>query len=252
MNDLIKKAQEGDKESLDILVKKNMGLVHKIAKKYAQGRDKLEYEEYLQEGTIGLIRGIMMFDITRGIKFSTYVYPAIAFKIQQYKRDFHSSITYSTPRPVQENASRLIKAVDLFYTENHRYPTDLELSQIMDVSLKDIALCRNIYLGCRYMDEKIYAESRDEITLIESIPNNQDIVNTDFLCDKIVLKESLSKLTEIELKIIKLRYFQNKTQREIAEIIDENQVQVSRLEKRILKKLKNILLECDYDETSVS
>ena len=226
--ELIKKAQEGDKEALDLLVQENMGLVWSLVRRFAsRGYDM---EDLFQIGSIGLLKSIEKFDLSFNVKFSTYAVPMIVGEIKRFLRD-DGMIKVS--RSLKEELIR----------ELNREPTISEIAAGLDVGVEEIVEALESNAEIESLNAVIYQGDGKPITLsdkIDEAPSQQSD-----LVDKIVIGEVIKYLQPLEKQIIMLRYFEDRTQTEIASILGISQVQVSRIEKRILKKMRGMLTSKD-------
>jgi RNA polymerase sporulation-specific sigma factor len=232
---LIAEAQEGSKEAKEKLVKSNTRLIWNIVQRYRhRGYD---IDDIFQIGAIGLLKGIDKFDASYNVRFSTYAVPMIIGEIQRFLRDDGA---IKVARPLKDVAAK-IKRWDLFGETPERINEVLELDNIQLV--KDTL--QYIKQGAvKSMDETVYAgkDGSDEITLADQL---SDDVNGDNWFEHIALKSALEHLTTREKRIVDLRYYQDRTQSEVAKELGISQVQVSRLEKKILHTMKGLMEEKD-------
>jgi RNA polymerase sigma-F factor len=227
---LIKKAREGDKEAQSILVEGNAGLVWSIVRRFQnRGHDM---DDLYQIGCIGLIKSIKKFDLSYDVKFSTYAVPMIVGEIKRFLRD-DGIIKVSRSLKETSNKARITREV--MSKELGREPTINELSQRLNIPVEDIVLA----VEAAYTPESLYntSEENSALQLIERI-NDEYNENESDLIDKIALRQMLEDLKPREKQIIILRYFKEKTQVQIARILGISQVQVSRIEKKILGELR--------------
>lgn len=236
--ELIKKAQEGDKEALDLLVQENMGLVWSLVRRFAsRGYDM---EDLFQIGSIGLLKSIEKFDLSFNVKFSTYAVPMIVGEIKRFLRD-DGMIKVS--RSLKETAYRVRILKEELIRELNREPTISEIAAGLDVGVEEIVEALESNAEIESLNAVIYQGDGKPITLsdkIDEAPSQQSD-----LVDKIVIGEVIKYLQPLEKQIIMLRYFEDRTQTEIASILGISQVQVSRIEKRILKKMRGMLTSKD-------
>ncbi len=230
---LITKAQNGDKLSEEALVKENMPLVHSCVRSLL--RDNYEYEDLLQLGTIGLIKAVRRFDTAYNTAFSTYAVPLIMGEIRRFQRD-DGIIKYS--RSYKEIVHKAMLASEELSYEFGREPTISELSNHIGIDTEKLILAMETCRGCDSLDRPISNGESAPRLLGELIPGGE---NSDDELEKIALKDALSKLNARERTIIMMRYFGGKTQSEVSACIGVSQVQVSRIEKKLLSKLKNYL-----------
>lgn len=232
--ELIKKAQNGDDGAREILVQENMGLVWSLVRRFA-GRG-YDMEDLFQIGSIGLLKSIEKFDLSFNVKFSTYAVPMIVGEIKRFLRD-DGMIKVS--RSLKETAYKVRMIKEELIKEYNREPTISEIAAGLDLEVEEVALALESNAEIESLNAVIYQGDGKPITLSEKL--NESPSEQSNVVDKIVLAELIEKLLPIEREIISMRYFEDQTQTEIAKALDISQVQVSRIEKRILKKLKLML-----------
>lgn len=232
--ELIVKAHGGDDKAREQLVLQNMGLVWSIVKRFA-GRG-YEQEDLFQIGSIGLMKAIDKFDTSFDVCFSTYAVPMIAGEIKRFLRD-DGMIKVS--RTLKENAVKSARAIEELRKEKSGEPTIEEVSKKTGLDVCDIVMSFEASADVESLYKTIYQGDGSEILLIDKIEENKN--ENDALVDSLVVHDMLNKLPENERKLIVMRYFDEKTQNEIAKTLGISQVQVSRLEKKILKRLKRQL-----------
>ena len=244
VKELIKKVQCGSDEESNTAQKEiyedNIGLVRSVMKRYVnRGTDS---EDLFQIGSIGLIKAIRNFDLSFDVCFSTYAVPMIAGEIRRYLRD-EGPIKVS--RSVKELGFKIKAYIEEVQRKSFREPLVSEIAQALEVEKEDIVLA----IEAARIPESIYTpvdeNSPNTEYLIDKILQSEDSSNTGYerLLDKIALEKAMEDLNEEEKKIIKLRYFGEMTQTEIAEKLGVSQVQVSRMEKKILIKMRIKLTE---------
>jgi RNA polymerase sporulation-specific sigma factor len=194
-----------------------------------------EAEDLYQIGAIGLIRAIDKFDFHYDVKFSTYAVPLISGEIKRFLRD-DGMIKIS--RSLKENQWKIKKAMEIYLHENGREATVEELSEILGMEPEEIMLAMEAVVEIESMEQSLYNGDGKEISLKERIADEKD--EEEELTNKLFLQQLLQTLDKRDLELILLRYFENKTQTQVAEILGISQVQVSRLEKKILRYLKEI------------
>ncbi len=235
---LIARAQAGDGAARDILIEENLGLVRHIVKRYA-GRG-YDAEDLFQTGTIGLMKAIDHFDLRYDVKFSTYAVPLIAGEIRRFLRD---DGMVKVSRSLKDAAFKLHKAQDAFVKENGREPTLQELCAASGVSYDDAVLAIGASGEVESLYRPVYEGDGKEIRLLDQIaakaPDGQlEDREKDSLLDRMVLRQMLAELPEQDRRLIRMRYYEEKTQTQIAQELGISQVQVSRLEKRILIRMR--------------
>lgn len=225
---LIRLAQQNeDNDAKGTLVKENMPLIISIVKRY-RGRN-VEYDDLIQLGSMGLLKAIMNFDAGFGVKFSTYAVPMIIGEIKRFLRD-DGAIKVS--RALKATAAKIAQFTESFKQEFKREPSVDEISKELGIEREEavFAMDSNKY------PLSLYEKGNDDenLSLIDKLSTS----NGEEFLDKLLLSQLIEKLPEREKKIIILRYFRDKTQSEIADELGVSQVQVSRLESKILEKLK--------------
>ena len=230
MDELITRAQSGDRAASEQLVTENSGLIWSIARRYF-GRGA-EPDDLYQLGCVGFLKAIAGFDTSYGTQFSTYAVPKIAGEIRRFLRD-DGAVKVS--RSIKERAVAIKQTRDRLTGELGREPSISELSEVLDLSPEEIASAETA-TSCA---ESIQRESGDEGFTLEDVLATTG--EEERILERLALKEALSKLTERERFVIDLRYFHGLTQQRVAAVIGVSQVQVSRIEKKALLTLKNYL-----------
>lgn len=228
---LIAQAQEGDKEAREILIESNLGLVHHIVKRF-WGRG-VDMEDLFQIGSIGLIKAIDKFDLSYEVKFSTYAVPMISGEIKRYLRD-DGMVKIS--RSVKENGWKVKQAREKLGHEFGRDVTIQEIARETELTEEDIVMAMEANVEVESLYKSVYQAEGNEIFLVDKIPVDKDA--HEELVNHLLLEQLIENLGEQEKKLIQLRYYENKTQVEVAKILNISQVQVSRLEKKILKEMR--------------
>ena len=232
--ELLKKAKRGDKEAKDKLVSLNLGLVWNIVKRF--NNRGYELEDLFQVGSIGLLKAIEKFDFSYDVKFSTYAVPMIMGEIRRYIRD---DSPVRVARSLKELAYKIQKTQEELTNSLDREPTINELADSMGVPAEEIVMAMEASQAPLSLNEVMFQDDGSPIYLIDQIDENE--YRQNILVDRIALKEALSKLDKTERRIIILRYFKDLTQTEVAKALNMTQVQVSRLERKILAKVKDLL-----------
>lgn len=230
---LIIKAKAGDKQAQSVLVENNVGLVWSIVKRF-QNRG-YEVDDLFQIGSIGLIKAINKFDVSYDVKFSTYAVPMIIGEIKRFIRD---DGIIKVSRSLKEISSKARITKEIMSKELGREPTINEIAQRMNISPEELVMA--IEAGCT--PESLYSTIGDgdnsPILLIDRIDAADNANSEVDLIDKIAIRQILDTLDARERQIIILRYFKEKTQVQIAKLLGISQVQVSRIEKKILRDIK--------------
>ncbi|WNS74099.1 RNA polymerase sporulation sigma factor SigF [Bacillus sp. DTU_2020_1000418_1_SI_GHA_SEK_038] len=230
VKDLIKKSQDGDQSARDTIVQKNMRLVWSVVQRFLNRG--YEPDDLFQIGCIGLLKSVDKFDLSYDVKFSTYAVPMIIGEIQRFIRD---DGTVKVSRSLKEMGNKIRKAKDELSKSLGRIPTVNELSEFLDIPPEDIILAQEAGRTPSSIHETVYENDGDPITLLDQIDDG----NEGKWFDKIALKEAINDLDDRERLIVYLRYYKDQTQSEVAARLGISQVQVSRLEKKILQQMKD-------------
>ncbi|NLP34131.1 MAG: RNA polymerase sporulation sigma factor SigF [Clostridiales bacterium] len=229
--ELIKLSQEGDKAARDRVVMENVGLVWSIVRRFANRGH--EMEDLFQIGSIGLIKAIDKFDYSFEVKFSTYAVPMITGEIKRFLRD-DGMIKVS--RSLKETATKIRVVREQFGNKYGREPTLEEIEEELNIARDEIVMALDTGAEVESLYKTIYQGDGNPIYLIDKLIETND--ESEKLVDKLALREVIATLNEKEQEIIRLRYFKDRTQTDIAKELGISQVQVSRMEKRILKILR--------------
>lgn len=233
--ELIERSKLGDKAARDLVVTKNIGLVWSIVRRFA-GRGH-ELEDLFQIGTIGLIKAIDKFDTSFEVKFSTYAVPMITGEIKRFLRD-DGMIKVS--RSLKEIAGKVRITKEILSNRLDREPTIEEVSSELGIPTEDIIMALESNAEVESLYKTIYQGDGNAIYLIDKIEQTKD--ENEILIDHIALREIIDSLDDKERNLIELRYFKDKTQTDIAKELGISQVQVSRLEKKILKVMRERMI----------
>lgn len=230
VKELIKRSQAGDQDARDTIVQKNMRLVWSVVQRFINRG--YEPDDLFQIGCIGLLKSVDKFDLSYDVKFSTYAVPMIIGEIQRFIRD-DGSVKVS--RSLKELANRIRKAREELTKQLGRVPTVSELSEFLDIPSEDIILAQEASRTPSSIHETVYENDGDPITLLDQIDDG----NEGKWFEKIALKEAIRELEDRERLIVYLRYYKDQTQSEVAERLGISQVQVSRIEKKILLQMRD-------------
>ena len=229
---LIKKAQAGDKKAYEIILEKNKGLIWNIVNKF--NNRNTDKDDLFQLGSIGLIKCIKNFDLTYDVKFSTYAVPMIYGEIRRFLRDDGIIKVSRTLKEISTKANREREN----YIKNYNIEPDIKtLAKIVNVSVEELVLALDSSKIVESIDNEDNTENNFSIK--DKLPSN--INESELIINKIDLNTTMNKLSIEDRKVIQLRYFQDKTQTQVAKIMGISQVQVSRMEKKILLKMKKLL-----------
>lgn len=228
--ELIARAQKGDPEAGESLVVENSGLIWSVAKRF-MGRG-VEADDLYQLGCLGFIKAIEGFDLEFGTQFSTYAVPKIAGEIRRFLRD-DGAVKVS--RGIKERASAIKMARNSLVAALGREPTVQEISHSTGITVEDIAIAEN----ATAFVESIQQQTGDDGFTLENVLS--DTETEEQLLEKLSLRQAISKLPEREKTVIQLRYFHGLTQQKVSQLMDVSQVQISRIEKKALTRLKDIM-----------
>lgn len=231
---LLQAARAGDKTARDQVIRDNLGLVRHSAKRFLnRGYDM---EELMQIGCIGLMKAVDRFDDCFGVCFSTYAVPMIQGEIRRFLRD---DGMIKVTRSIKENQWKVMQADSALTEELGRSPTLSELAGKTGLSTEEILDATNASMEVESIYRPMYRSEEGEIELIDQLRAESD--EQSIVVNRLAVTELLDKLEEREKKMILLRYYRNRTQSETAKALGMTQVQVSRLEKRVLQNMRSTL-----------
>lgn len=230
---LMKKIKDGDEKAREEFIRGNLRLVLSIIKRFYGKGENLD--DLFQVGCIGLIKAIDNFDINQNVQFSTYAVPMIIGEIRRYLRD-NNSIRVS--RSIRDLAYKALGVKEKIYKEEQREATIEEIAKQLEVSKEEIVISLDAIQEPISLQEPAYSENTENIYIIDQV---KDKKNTDELwTQNITIAESMKRLNEKERMIINKRFFEGRTQIEVAEEIGISQAQVSRLERTAINHIKRI------------
>ena len=229
----IVKAQNGDKDEMAKLVEENQGLIWNIAKRFlGRGYDK---EDIYQIGCMGFIKSIRRFDVSYEVKLSTYAVPYILGEIKKFLRD-------DGPVKVSRSLKELnvkINEIQKEYQKEGKEATLIELSKILKTSKEEIIMALELSRPTESIESSTYNndnKSNATLSLVDTLSTNKD--EATLITNKVAVQNLIEKLDDREKELILLRFYKDKTQSEVAKVLGISQVQVSRIEKRILSEMK--------------
>ncbi len=232
MVELLHKAKAGDQNARDTLVNCNLKLIFNLVQRFAHRG--YELEDLFQIGTIGLIKAIDKFDFSYNVKFSTYAVPMIIGEIRRFLRDDNP---VKVSRSYKELVYKINRAKEALTRELGREPSLNEISTHLGVAREDIITALEAVQSPTSIHETLYQDDSDPIYVLDQLSGQKQ----DQWFDNLTLKEVITKLPVREKEVILLRFFQDKTQNEVAEIIGLSQVQISRIERAALKHIRELL-----------
>lgn len=232
--ELFKKIREGDKQAREIYIKGNLRLVLSVIKRFQNSGENAD--DLFQIGCVGLIKAIDNFDTTLNVKFSTYAVPMIIGEIRRYLRD-NNAIRVS--RSLRDIAYKAIYAKEHYMKENLKEPTIQEIASEIGIEKEMIVYAMDAIQNPISLFEPVYTEGGDTLYVMDQISDKKN--KEEHWVENLSLQEALNRLGNRERNIIELRFYEGKTQMEVADEIGISQAQVSRLEKNALKSMKNYL-----------
>ena len=228
---LINRAHQGDKLARDKILIENTGLIWSIVRRFLNIGH--EGEDLFQIGCIGMLKAIDRFDTEFDVAFSTYAVPMIAGEIRRFIRD---DGIVKISRKIKENQMKIMHQREIYINEKKQEPTIEELEKVCDLTKEEIVMAMDASRNVESIDKEMYSKD-SAYTLMDLAEDDTNIEET--VLNKIMVQQLMDMLESKERKIINLRYFKNKTQSQVAKEMGMTQVQVSRLEKKILNSMRN-------------
>ena len=228
---LINRAHQGDKLARDKILIENTGLIWSIVRRFLNRGH--EGEDLFQIGCIGMLKAIDRFDTEYDVAFSTYAVPMIAGEIRRFIRD---DGIVKISRKIKENQMKIMHQREIYINEKKQEPTIEELEKVCDLTKEEIVMAMDASRNVESIDKEMYSKD-SAYTLMDLTEDDTNIEET--VLNKIMVQQLMDMLESKERKIINLRYFKNKTQSQVAKEMGMTQVQVSRLEKKILNSMRN-------------
>ena len=228
---LINRAHQGDKLARDKILIENTGLIWSIVRRFLNRGH--EGEDLFQIGCIGMLKAIDRFDTEFDVAFSTYAVPMIAGEIRRFIRD---DGIVKISRKIKENQMKIMHQREIYINEKKQEPTIEELEKVCDLTKEEIVMAIDASRNVESIDKEMYSKD-SAYTLMDLAEDDTNIEET--VLNKIMVQQLMDMLESKERKIINLRYFKNKTQSQVAKELGMTQVQVSRLEKKILNSMRN-------------
>lgn len=228
---LINRAHQGDKLARDKILIENTGLIWSIVRRFLNRGH--EGEDLFQIGCIGMLKAIDRFDTEFDVAFSTYAVPMIAGEIRRFIRD---DGIVKISRKIKENQMKIMHQREIYINEKKQEPTIEELEKVCDLTKEEIVMAMDASRNVESIDKEMYSKDL-AYTLMDLAEDDTNIEET--ILNKIMVQQLMDMLESKERKIINLRYFKNKTQSQVAKEMGMTQVQVSRLEKKILNSMRN-------------
>ena len=229
--DLLLQAKKGDDSAKEKLVEQNLGLVWSVARRFT-GRG-YDIEDLFQIGSIGLIKAIDNFDVSVGVRFSTYGVPMIIGELRRFLRD-NNSVRVS--RSMRDIAYKAMQVKEQMTAQNNREPTVEEIAKVLEVPKENIVLALEAIVEPVSLYEPVFSDGNDTIYVMDQVGDNNDEKNW---LEELAFKDAMANLSQREKNVLALRFFKGKTQMEVAQEIGISQAQVSRIEKGALSKIKS-------------
>lgn len=233
-NELFVKIRQGDEEARQLFINGNLRLVLSVIKRFASSNENVD--DLFQIGCIGLIKAIDNFNTELGVKFSTYAVPMIIGEIRRFLRD-NNSIRVS--RSLRDTAYKAIYARENLMKKNQKEPTITEVAAEVGISREDIVYALDAIQNPMSLYEPVYTDGGDTLYVMDQIRDKKN--KEELWVEHLSLSDAMKKLNKREHEIIVLRFFEGKTQMEVAQIVGISQAQVSRLEKNALRTMRAYL-----------
>ena len=231
---LFERIKNGDKEARELYIKGNLRLVLSVIKRFGSSNENAD--DLFQIGCIGLMKAIDNFDTTLNVRFSTYAVPMIIGEIRRYLRD-NSAIRVS--RSLRDIAYKAIYARENYVKTNLKEPTIMEIAKETGISKEEIVYALDAIQSPMSLYEPVYTDGGDTLYVMDQVSDKKN--REENWVENLALQDAVARLSQREQHIIELRFFEGKTQMEVAEEIGISQAQVSRLEKNALKTMRNYL-----------
>lgn len=231
---LFQRIKQGDEEAKEEYIKGNLRLVLSVIKRFQNSNENVD--DLFQIGCVGLIKAINNFNTELDVKFSTYAVPMIIGEIRRYMRD-NSSIRVS--RSLRDIAYKAIYAKENYVKQNMREPTIEEIAKEIGIAKEDIAMAMDAIQTPMSLQEAVYNDGEDALYVMDQISDKKNLEEN--WVEDLALQAAMQHLNERERNIIQLRFYEGRTQMEVAQDIQISQAQVSRLEKHALKTMRNYL-----------
>ena len=232
--DLFRRIQNGDTDARETYIKGNLRLVLSVIQRFSGSSENLD--DLFQIGCIGLIKAIDNFDLSQNVKFSTYAVPMILGEVRRYLRD-NNSIRVS--RSLRDTAYKALSARELLTKKNLREPTIMEIADEVGISKEEITYAMDAIQSPVSLYEPVYTDGGDPLCVMDQISDTKN--REENWVEQLSLSEAMKRLPVRERRIIDMRFFEGKTQTEVAGEVGISQAQVSRLEKNALKAMKSYL-----------
>lgn len=231
---LFERIKNGDKEARELYIKGNLRLVLSVIRRFTNSNENAD--DLFQIGCIGLIKAIDNFDTSLNVRFSTYAVPMISGEIRRYLRDNN---TIRVSRSLRDIAYKAIYARENYLRQNMREPTIAEIATEIGIDREEIVYAMDAIQNPMSLYEPVYTEGGDTLYVMDQVSDKKN--KEENWVENLALRDAIDRLNDREKYIIELRFYEGKTQMEVAQEIGISQAQVSRLEKNALKTMRNYL-----------
>lgn len=231
---LLKRIQQGDGEARDLFLRANMRLVLSCVGRFSKSQESAD--DLFQVGMVGLLKALNNFDASLDVRFSTYAVPMILGEIKRALRD---RTTIKVSRSLRDTAYRALKARERMMEQGKEEPDLMEISAEIGVPIKEVACALDAVSEPISFYEPVFSDGEDSLELVDRLADDKE--TSENWSERLALHEALKNVPERELEVIKLRYFDGKTQVEISNLIGISQAQVSRLEKTAIARIREAI-----------
>ena len=231
---LLRRAKDGDSAARERLVEGNLRLVLSVLQRFS-GRGE-NADDLFQVGCVGLLKAIDNFDISQNVRFSTYGVPMIAGEIRRYLRD-NSALRVS--RSVRDTAYKILQAREKLTAETGREPTEEEIAAALGIPRQEIALALDAISDPVSLSDPVFSDGSESLTVMDQVRDSRNTDESWIEC--MALDDAMRSLTGREKRILSLRFYDGKTQMEVASMVGISQAQVSRLEKNAIRQIKKAI-----------
>ena len=232
---LLERIQAGDEEARETYIKGNLRLVLSVIRRFESSSENAD--DLIQIGCVGLMKAVDHFDPSRMVKFSTYAVPMIIGEIRRYLRD-NSPIRVS--RSLRDTAYKAIYAREGYIRQHMKEPTVQEIADEIGIAKEDVVFAMDAIQSPMSLQEPVYSDGGDTLYVMDQVSDKKN--KEDNWVEELSLEAAMERLNERERRIIRLRFFEGRTQMEVADQIRISQAQVSRLEKNALRTMRKYLL----------
>ncbi|HIS48201.1 MAG TPA: RNA polymerase sporulation sigma factor SigG [Candidatus Scybalocola faecigallinarum] len=233
-DELMRRIKAGDMDARETFIKGNLRLVLSVIGRFSASSENVD--DLFQVGCIGLIKAIDNFDLSQQVMFSTYACPMIIGEIRRYLRD-NNSIRVS--RSLRDTAYKAIYAKEAYIKKNNREPTIMEIASEIGINKEDIVFAMDAIQSPVSLYEPVYTEGGDALCIMDQVSDKKN--DEECWVQSIAISEALKRLGERDQKIIQMRFYEGKTQMEVAKELGISQAQISRIEKNALKTMRHYL-----------